>query len=250
MKVRPWAELRTDLPSDQIDDEHDIVQFGGRGVAEAIGGLLAAQGYEVSQPEYAGEHGWEFDFHALERRFWRQVTETDRILLLCIDMTSSPFGAISRKPPHPAYVEVMTLLDRELANDPRFHDLAWYFEDEVARDLPGSLSLRRWAPGWSSAPISLRGLASGKPTISGWVEVAPTPLLNCWATLVIRCGRHCQRPTMGGASASGPRDHASPVISTRWARPIVCSLRTRVEPSSTSCSSDRRRRSMARLSAD
>ncbi|WP_340645536.1 hypothetical protein [Phenylobacterium sp.] len=132
--------MRTDLPSDQIEDEHDIVQFGGRGVAEAIGGLLAAQGYEVSQPEYAGEHGWEFDFHALERRFWCQVTETDRIQLLCIDMTSSPFGGVSRKPPHPAYVEVLTLLDRELAADPRFYDLAWYFDDEVARDLPGSLS--------------------------------------------------------------------------------------------------------------
>ena len=140
MKVRPWAELRTELPSDQIEDEHDIVQFGGRGVAEAIGGLLAAQGYEVSPPEYAGEHGWEFDFHALERRFWCQVTETDRIQLLCIDMTSSPFGGVSRKPPHPAYVEVIRLLDRELAGDPRFYDLAWYFDDEVDRDLPGSLS--------------------------------------------------------------------------------------------------------------
>ncbi|MBP7648639.1 MAG: hypothetical protein KA744_02205 [Phenylobacterium sp.] len=140
MKVRPWAEFRTDLPSDQVEDEHDIVQFGGLGVAEAIGGLLAAHGYEISPPEYAGEHGWEFDFHALERRFWCQVTEVERIQLLCIDMTSSPFGDVSRKPPHPAYIEVMTLLDRDLVDDPRFHDLAWYFDDEVARDLPGSLS--------------------------------------------------------------------------------------------------------------
>ena len=77
MRLRPEAEFRTELPDDMVEDDTDIVEFGGRGVTEALGKMLVSLSYEVSAPIYAGEQGWELDARVRGRRFWLQVSQVD-----------------------------------------------------------------------------------------------------------------------------------------------------------------------------
>jgi hypothetical protein len=73
--IRTCAELVADFPDDAIEDEHDFVQWGGRGVAEAVVAVLRRSGYEVTDPQHQHEHGWDFDVALRGRRAWMQVTD-------------------------------------------------------------------------------------------------------------------------------------------------------------------------------
>jgi hypothetical protein len=61
--VRSCATFTANLPDDQIENEEgtEIVQYGGKSVAEAISEILTRIGCAVKPPRYADEHGWELD---------------------------------------------------------------------------------------------------------------------------------------------------------------------------------------------
>lgn len=122
MSVKPEAEFRTELPYDAVEDETDIVEFAGRGVTEAIGGMLAALAYEVSAPIHAGEHGWELDVRARGRRFWLQVTrmEGPDCILSTQDMTWQFWRT------RPSFEEFLAQLDTALREDGRFSQIGWF----------------------------------------------------------------------------------------------------------------------------
>jgi hypothetical protein len=63
ISVKPLAQFRADFPSDVVEDDGRIVQFGGGNVAEAITQILSRLGCRVAAPIYAGEHGWELDIN-------------------------------------------------------------------------------------------------------------------------------------------------------------------------------------------
>ena len=135
MKVKAWAEFTADLPDDQIEDDSEIVQFGGKSVAEAISEILKGLGCTVDPPRYADEHGWELDIKAGKRRLWCQVTLIDKYLIVVEDLSlfSKMLGRY-----HPTYLDVLTRLSRELAGDPRFHDVLWYSSNQVMSGVPGA----------------------------------------------------------------------------------------------------------------
>jgi hypothetical protein len=133
--VRRWAEFASDLPEDQIEDENDIVQFGGKSVAEAIHEVLGRLGCERDPVTYAHEHGWEFNFRYKKRRLWCQVTLIEDYL--CVVEDTSFFDKLFGRH-HPDYLEIMTNFSRELAQHPRFRNVRWYFDHQVQSDAPGA----------------------------------------------------------------------------------------------------------------
>lgn len=136
MKVRSWATFTSDLPDDHIENEagDEILQFGGKSVAAAIGEILTRLGGAVSSPTYAHEHGWELNAKFGKRRLWCQVTLIERWVMVFEDRTF--MGSLLGY--HRLYLEVLTQLARELGRDPRFHDVAWFRSDEVLTGAVGA----------------------------------------------------------------------------------------------------------------
>jgi hypothetical protein len=125
VSVRPVAEFCADFPNDMIEDETDIVQFGGRGITEAIAGMLDDLGYKVSAPIYAGEHGWELDARVGGRRFWLQITDIDgsKCSLVTDDMTWRLWPDPSK------HREFLVQLEAALQRDGRFRQIKWFPKD-------------------------------------------------------------------------------------------------------------------------
>lgn len=138
MKVRPWAEFRTGLPDDHIEEGPRIVQFGGKSVAKAIADILVGFGCDVSEPIYADEHGWELDIVAGEqrRRLWCQVTLLDKYLIV-FEQNSWIANTLGRY--HPAYLDMLKRLGAALADDEQFHDVRWYTSADLHTATPGAL---------------------------------------------------------------------------------------------------------------
>lgn len=128
MKVRERVELRADFPDDSIEDDRDIIQFGGRNIAEALGEILQRLGCEVSPPEYAGDHGWEFVFHTGGLRLWCQVTDMDEEAILIFQDLSGGIrdGWFRPRRPNPVFADLLTRVNAALALDPRFSEVLWY----------------------------------------------------------------------------------------------------------------------------
>jgi hypothetical protein len=131
--VRPWAEFDADFPSDMIEDEHDIVQFGGKNVAEAIGELLVGFGCVIEKLYYAGEHGWECLFLYERRSLWFQVTDMESYLFVC----EQPIWGTS---PDPRYIHALLKLNEALRQDGRFHNLGWFRSEDVLSGKAGAES--------------------------------------------------------------------------------------------------------------
>lgn len=127
MSVKPWAVFVADFPDDMVEDERDILTFGGRNVAVAIGGILAQLGCEVSAPIYSGELGWEFGAWFKGRRVWCLISSFHPTFFLNFDAPPA-FG--SRGKDAPAYQEIAQIFSVALAQDPRFHDVQWYSREE------------------------------------------------------------------------------------------------------------------------
>jgi len=121
--------FKADFPDDQIEDDHDIVRFGGRNVALAIGEILRGLGCEVAEPNYAGEHGWDFAARHGHQRFWCQVTSFHPTFFLLFE--DDP--AIQASTGHAGFAEKLNLA---LANDGRFHDVLWYSRRHGPPDEP------------------------------------------------------------------------------------------------------------------
>jgi hypothetical protein len=164
MRVKPWVTFKTDLPDDQVEDGHNnIVLFGGRNVAAAIGEVFTRLGCNVADPENAGENGWEFALtYQQSHRFWCQVNSTSYPVfrLLFEDMSFRPGAA----PNAAAYAEIAVKLAAALRSDPQFHDVTWWSakegppEDEI--DLGEAKKQAREDP---SSPISAAAKEGGRP---------------------------------------------------------------------------------------
>ncbi len=127
MLVRPCAEFRADFPDDQIEDEHDIVEFGGRGVAEALAGILRTAGYDVSAPEHQHEKGWDFEVTQARRRVWILVTNLEDFIL-----QTKVYGSVFTPNGNDAFhAEVLTRLNDGMAADGRFTVVQWFRQAEL-----------------------------------------------------------------------------------------------------------------------
>nr|MEA2798018.1 hypothetical protein [Phenylobacterium sp.] len=142
MRVKPWAVFFADFPDDQIENEREIVIFGGRNVALAIGEILARLGCEVSTPEYGGERGWEFGATFEGQRFWCLVSSFRPAFFMNFEGPSIFLSSPRRD--QPGYVAIAQRLSDALAQDPRFHDIQWYSREEGPPEPPDAPS--DWTP--------------------------------------------------------------------------------------------------------
>lgn len=131
---RTMVEFRTDIPDDTIEDDEDIVQFGGQSVALALSAMLTEQGLAVDLPEYEFEHGWTFTASRPDLRLWVQVTLIEDVLVMTKDVTFR--WKFWEKPT--GLGEVLGRLNEQMRSDGRFHDLTWYFPAEYQMSCPGS----------------------------------------------------------------------------------------------------------------
>jgi hypothetical protein len=159
-KLRPCATFRADFPDDQVEEDGDIVRFGGHGVTEAIAAILKGAGYTVSSPlEYRGEMGWAFDVVRGEQFLVSPQSEVDYIL------TTPGASATSR------HAEALTALNLGLTRDPRFTRVRWFLNKEIETDFPGADAPVSEDPSPFVAPRD--GVSRG--LIARWLRRLTTP---------------------------------------------------------------------------
>ena len=135
MQIRPCAEFCADFPDDSIEEDGEIVQFGGRAVAEVIAAMLQGVGFDVSTPEHRHEHGWDFDVKTRRRRVWIQISEIGDVFVL----TSKFYGGIfPRRSDEEIYADVLTRLNAALPGDVRFSKVRWQHLRDVLSGAAGA----------------------------------------------------------------------------------------------------------------
>jgi len=122
MKIRPLAIVKADFPDDSIEDDNDIVQFEGRGVATVLAEMLRRAGYVVTEPEHQHEHGWDFYAEIGKRRFWFQVQIADECYISSAIQNWFSFRKINKR----AYAAALATLNSGMKADPRFRDILWH----------------------------------------------------------------------------------------------------------------------------
>ena len=136
VKVRRDALFLFDFPDDQIEDGHDIVVFGGRGVTDAIAQMIRGLGYQVSAPQDEDFKGWSLNVSDRRSEFWLRFSDLgDSGVLVTADMT---FPRWLWPLPRRAYADFLLKLDAELRRDGRFREIKWVRDrdDEIGGDSP------------------------------------------------------------------------------------------------------------------
>lgn len=133
MRIRGIAEIIADFPDDQVEEGDEVVLFGGRNVAEAIGEILTGLEYSVSPPVHRYEHGWDFKVTSEGKRVWMQVSYLgEQDYVLATDFIPKLGLFVSKKP---IYAEMLDRLNKALAGDHRFKSVAWVHRGD-ATDMP------------------------------------------------------------------------------------------------------------------
>jgi hypothetical protein len=141
VKVRRCAEFRADFPDDHIwneDEPDDVVQTGGKAVAEALADILRSFGCTIEELEDNPGHCWDCCFTYEGLVLWFHVVGSER----CIFVLDEPLRA---QRGYDRHLEVLLKLNEHMRRDGRFHDLRWYedgrgsrepFDVPVAGDVP------------------------------------------------------------------------------------------------------------------
>jgi len=135
MTLRTFAEFTCDLPTEQIENETDFIQLGGRPVAQALNEILATLGCQVKPVECADHRGWDFHLRYRKLRLWCQVSLIEGYLVVVRDL-----GARWRifAGDHRDFIELMSRVGEALAVDPRFRDVGWFHEQEMLSNTRGA----------------------------------------------------------------------------------------------------------------
>ena len=141
MTVKPLAVFTADFPDDQVEDERDIVLYGGRNVAEAIRQIAVDFGCDATGFLYEGVKGWSFEAGRDGLAYTCLVTSFHPRFFLIVDRPM--FGS------EPDFAAFLDAMDTGLRGDSRFRELKWYenkdapdpFEDEASPDGPTAAEL-------------------------------------------------------------------------------------------------------------
>lgn len=137
MKIRSIAQIIADFPDDTVEEDDEIVQFGGRTIAEALAEILRGLGYHVSPPEHQHENGWDFDVTFEGKRVWMQIADlVDEYILTTEFMPKISLFASKTQ----VYGPMLDRLNAALKCDPRFQSVKWYYRfgspDDLGADSP------------------------------------------------------------------------------------------------------------------
>lgn len=105
-------------------DEDEIIQPGGRSVAQAFQEMLRRLGCEAEPPS-EGDHGWEFDFRYRDRPLHCHVGYIGYFHAIFEDRHGSNAAH------HPWFADIMVQFADALAADPRFARMGWFDRDEL-----------------------------------------------------------------------------------------------------------------------
>lgn len=141
MKMRPWAEFASTLPSDQIDseDEMDILQYTGKLPSETLAEILKGLGYEIIELICLHKRGWELLIRGGPKgrsAFGIRVTQIEKYLIV---LFQTSWFRTTFAPRHPDLVAVLTQLAEAMASDARFIDVRWFASEEVLSGITGAL---------------------------------------------------------------------------------------------------------------
>ena len=127
--VRRHARFRTDFPEDHVwnENETDVVQTGGKAVAEAIIDILKSFGCIVHELEDNVGHCWDCYFSYEGLGLWFHVVDVDG----CIFDLQEPHRA---RPDYLLHLHVLLKLNEQIRRDERFHELRWYEDERPGRE--------------------------------------------------------------------------------------------------------------------
>ncbi len=138
MAMRTCAQFTSGFPDDSVEEGGDIVQFGGKNVADALVAILRARSFQVSDPGYLGLNGWDFNVTEGKTRVSVQVSDVPPIFILITDL-HLPFnffkGDFGRRELH---AEVLAAMHAGMKADERFADLSWRHQEEIEVDGAGA----------------------------------------------------------------------------------------------------------------
>lgn len=131
LKIRSTAQIVADFPDDMVEEDGEIVQFGGRTIAEALGDILRGLGYGVSSPEHQQENGWDFDVTSEGKRVWMQIADLGGEYGLSTEFMPKLDLFASKTQ---VYGTMLDRLNTALRGDPRFQSVKWYDRFDSAAD--------------------------------------------------------------------------------------------------------------------
>ena len=122
MTLRPVLEFRSGFPNDTVEDDHDMVQWPGRNIADILKAALEQLSYRVSDPIHAHEHGWELDIWRGRKRLSLQISvlDADECYLDARNMTFWLW------PDWKLFRVFLSDLQRIVAADDRFTPIGWF----------------------------------------------------------------------------------------------------------------------------
>ena len=137
MIIRDVARFLSSLPEDIIETEdgEDFVQPPGKSVADALADIFRKLGFEVYYgPEPKGDFMWELGVRK-ERHNFGAVLNLVEDYFLSLDNLSWTDGLFGRPK---AYLNLLGVLSRELAVDPRFSEITWFTRRDAGSGVRGA----------------------------------------------------------------------------------------------------------------
>lgn len=125
MTLLSMARLITTIPDDSVEEDDEIVEFGGRAVLAAITEVLRGLGYQVSEPVYAGAQGWQAVVSTERRKFFVQSQHIHTWCLLVSSDITGMWNKLFHKTAE-SYAEFLKKLNRGLGADSRFTSVEWF----------------------------------------------------------------------------------------------------------------------------
>jgi hypothetical protein len=183
MRVKPWATFTTSLPDDQVEEEHDIVPFGGRNVAVAIGEVFTGLGCKVEEPYSVEEQGWEFlvSYRGHMNFSCRVCSFHPEFRLLFEELSLRPKAF--RNPA--GYAQLAQSFAAALGEDPRFRDITWWTLDEGPPE-PDDVGSIRAGKGGNEDPRRPIAIAGKRRFVPAWIWLT----LGVWMLLTAAIGLH------------------------------------------------------------
>ena len=121
--VRPQAIASSTIADDSVEDEHGMLIFAGRTIAELIASQLAARDYAPSKPENMGFKGWLFTVSSRRNVIVIRVSVVDDVYVAAYYHPNFSDRLLGRK--DEIYRPLLRDLDAILRADDRFSNIRW-----------------------------------------------------------------------------------------------------------------------------
>jgi hypothetical protein len=123
MSKGKWAELSSNFPDDQIEENGEIVRFGGLVACAAITETLVEMGFKVEDPDYLEVRGWELYPTKGKLRLWMRICNVEEGLYL---LGVGKLGMFQTRRRRRKFVEeVLVPFNEALRKNPQFGRIAW-----------------------------------------------------------------------------------------------------------------------------